>query len=282
MPTDLAMRWALPLARRLHADRSVILGGHGIGTLPEALDPHHLCVPASRFRAQVELLLAAGFEFVTVRELVERRTGAASPRGLAALSFDDGMGDNFSVLLPLLQEYRLPATVYVVTGLVGRPNPWLGTAARARMMTAGELRELAAAGLELGAHTVTHRDLSALDLETCRQEVETSRAVVRELIGQAVDTFAYPYCRHGPAALEAVRGAGFSAAVSGEGRGNAGRFTLERAMITGVDGPASFLAKLSGTYEPLRASRPGRVARAASRGPRRLARAGRERWAKRR
>ncbi len=273
---DSAMRWALPLARRLCAGRSVILGGHGIGALPEALDPHHLTVASTRFRAQVELLLAAGFQFVTVGELAERTTTAASTSGLAALSFDDGMEDNVSVLLPLLREYGLPATVYVVTGLIGRPNPWLDPRSRARMMTSDELSELVAAGVELGAHTVTHADLSALDHEACRREVETSRAVLRDLTGAAVETFAYPFCRHSPGAVRAVRAAGFSAAVSGEGHGNGAPYTLERAMITGVDGTASFLAKLFGTYEPLRASRAGSLARAASRRPRRFVRAVRE------
>ena len=112
-------------ARRLRERRSVIVGGHGVADVPAAYDPENLCVAPDRLRAQVELLLDAGFEFVTVAELTGRMNGGAPPPGLAALSFDDGMDNNVSVLLPLLREYGVPATVYVTTGLIGRPNPWL-------------------------------------------------------------------------------------------------------------------------------------------------------------
>jgi peptidoglycan/xylan/chitin deacetylase (PgdA/CDA1 family) len=267
----------LVAARRVCRHRSVILGGHGVADVPAAYDPENLCVAPDRFRAQVELMLAAGFEFVTVAELTERMNGGAPPPGLAALSFDDGMDNNLSVLLPLLREYGIPATVYVTTGLIGRPNPWLDPRARARMMTADELRELTASGVEIGGHSVTHPDLSLLDAEACRREVRDSRDTLVDVTGGPVTTFAYPYCGFGPTAQAAVREAGFSAAVTGEGRGSWERFAIDRAMVTGVDGLPAFLAKLSGLYEPVYRSSAGAAARAATRRPRRLARSLRER-----
>jgi peptidoglycan/xylan/chitin deacetylase (PgdA/CDA1 family) len=267
----------LAAARRLRRRRSVIVGGHGVAEVPAAYDPENLCVAPDRFRAQVELLLAAGFRFVTVAELTERMNGEAPPPGLAALSFDDGMDNNLSVLLPLLREYGVPATVYVTTGLIGRPNPWLDPRTGARMMTADELRELAAAGVEIGGHTVTHPDLSLLDAEACRREVRDSRDTLRDVTGGPVTTFAYPFCGFGPTAQAAVREAGFSAAVTGEGRGSWERFAIDRAMVTGVDGLPAFLAKLAGLYQPVYDSPAGAAARGATRRPRRLARALRER-----
>jgi peptidoglycan/xylan/chitin deacetylase (PgdA/CDA1 family) len=238
----------LAIARRLRTRRSVVIGGHGVATVPRERDPENLCVTPGRFRAQVELLLDAGFRFVTVAELAGRISGGAPPPGLAALSFDDGMENNVSVLLPLLREYGIRATVYVATGLVGAANPWL---AGTRMMTADELRELHRAGLELGAHTVSHADLSALDDAGCRREVRDSRATLQDLTGAPVTTFAYPYCRFGPAAVDAVRDAGFAAAVTGLGLGGWERHTIDRAMVTGLDGLPAFVAKLAGVYEPL-------------------------------
>lgn len=264
----------LAVARRLRASRSVIIGGHGVAELPADADPEHLCVRPDAFRRQVELLLEAGFTFLTVSELAARggAAGQAPPPGLAALSFDDGMENNASVLLPLLQEYRIPATVYVTTGLIGRPNPWVAAAAGARMMTADELRALAAAGVELGAHTVSHPDMEQLGAEACRCEAADSRAALEELTGGPVTSFAYPFCRYGPAAIEGVRAAGFTSAVTCMGRGSWAPLELRRAMITGVDGTPAFLAKLAGVYERVFASRAGTAARVATRAPRRLAR----------
>ena len=257
---------------RLARRRSVILGYHGVAPAPPGEDPHFLRVPPDRFRRQVESLRDAGFEFATVADLAERAGGGAPPAGLAALSFDDGMEDNHSVLLPILEEYGIPATVYVTTGLIGEANPWMAPDSGARMMTADELRDLAAAGVELGAHTVTHPDLATLGREACLREMTDSRTEIEAISGQAVRTFAYPFCRYGDAAKAAAEEAGFIAAVTCEGRGSWAPYEMKRAMLTGKDGWPSFVLKLADAYQPLFDSPPGRFARVASRAARRRVR----------
>ena len=249
----------------LCARRSVILCYHGVGPTSTSLDPGFLRVRPEAFRAQLDLLLGAGFEFVTVAELAERFTGAEPPPGLAALSFDDGMDDNRTVVLPILTELGLTATVYVTTGLIGKPNPWMAPSAGARMMDEPELRELAAAGFEIGAHSVTHPDLSQLDYEACLRETTESRHTLERVVGAPVRTFAYPFCRYGPAALAAVRASGFTAAVTCQGLGSWDRYELERSLITGKDGLLVFLLKLTDAYQPLFDSGPSRLVRAATR-----------------
>jgi peptidoglycan/xylan/chitin deacetylase (PgdA/CDA1 family) len=256
------------LARMLCRRRSVILCYHGVGTTNIRIDPGFLRVRPDAFRSQLELLLQAGFEFITVSELSDRASGGVPPPGLAALSFDDGMDDNHAVVLPILTELDLPATVYVTTSLIGRPNPWLAADAGARMMNEAELRELAAAGFEIGAHSVTHPDLSQLDYVTCLREMTESREILEQLIDAPVRTFAYPYCRYGEAALAAARAAGFSAAVTCQGLGSWDRYELKRSLITGKDGLPVFLLKLTDRYQPLFESGPSRLARAATRGAR--------------
>ena len=254
------------VARGLRARSSLILAYHGVSNTSPREDPHNLLVSPERFRGQVELLLDAGFEFVTVATLARRAGGGTHPPGLAALSFDDGMEENHTVLLPILQQYGIPATVYVATGLIGSPNPWMAASSGARMMTADELRSLAAAGIELGAHTVSHPDLSRMDRTACLREMVDSRQELERLTGGPVTTFAYPFCRYGEAALAAVAEAGFIAAVTCEGRGGWNPYEMKRAMVTGKDGPVSFALKIAGAYQPLFESLPGRVVRMTTRG----------------
>ena len=256
----------LPAARALRARRSLILAYHGVAAPRHEEDPHNLLVTPERFRGHVELLLGADFEFVTVAELARRAAGGSPPPGLAALSFDDGMQNNHSVVLPLLQEYGIPATVFVTTGLIGSPNPWLSDSSGERMMNADELRELTAAGIELGAHTVNHPDLSLMDRESCLREMVDSRTALERLTGGPVTSFAYPFCRYGDAALEAAAQAGFSAAVTCEGRGGWHRFEMQRAMLTGKDGLATFALKAVGAHQSLFDSAAGRAVRASTRG----------------
>jgi peptidoglycan/xylan/chitin deacetylase (PgdA/CDA1 family) len=263
---------ALAVLRRLRARRSVILAYHGVAPTGGADDPHFLRVAPGRFRHQVELLREAGFEFVTVAELVERKGDGDPPAGLVALSFDDGLHDNHEVLLPILREHGIPATVYVMTGYIGQPYPWISGDSDARLMNEDELRELAGAGVELGAHTVSHPDLSELDHDACLREMVESREAIERITGARVTTFAYPFCRYGDAAVAAARDAGFAAAVTCHGRGDWSPFTMNRTMITGKDGTPSFVLKLLGVYQPLFDSLPGRLLRSSTRAARRAVR----------
>jgi peptidoglycan/xylan/chitin deacetylase (PgdA/CDA1 family) len=267
---------ALGAARLVRARRSAILLYHGVGPTSTRIDPGFLRVRPEAFRSQLRLLLEAGFEIVTVGEFAERSGGGRPPPGIVALSFDDGMDDNHSVVLPLLREHGLRATVYVTTGLIGKPNPWMAPESGARMMTVHELRELAAAGFEIGAHTVSHPDLSRLGFDECLREMCESRDELERTVGIEVRTFAYPSCHYGSAAVEAVRAAGFTCAVTCQGLGSWKQHELRRSLMSGKDGTASFLVKLTGLYEPLSASRPGRLARATTRAARNRRRERRE------
>ena len=257
-------RAALAKQRR---KRSFALCYHGVGETSIRIDPRFLRVSPRRLRAQIELLRDAGYAFVTLSELVSSGPGnGAPPRpGLVALTFDDGYADNHDTLLPMLREYGIPATIYVTTGLMGRPNPWLAPDSGMRMMTPEEVLACSRAGLEIGAHTLTHPDLSLVGAEGCRREVTGSRETLRELTDTPVCSFAYPYFHLGPEAVSAVRDAGFASAVTGVGHGDYSPLTFERTAISGKDGLASFTLKLLGRYDPLLDTAPLRVARAATR-----------------
>jgi peptidoglycan/xylan/chitin deacetylase (PgdA/CDA1 family) len=268
-----AARALVPAVRAAARRTSVVLCYHGIGRTTVRTDPDFLRVDPDTFRAQVELLLAAGFELVTVADLAARIDGGSPPAGLAALSFDDGLDDNHDVALPILREHGAPATVYVVSGMIGKPNPWLDPSLGCRMMTEDELRTLVDAGWELGAHTVTHPDLSQLDHDACLDEMVRSRDAVAAIQGRPVRTFAYPFCLYGDAAVAAAEAAGFEAAVTCHERGGWSRFELRRPMITGKDGLTSFVLKVTGAYYPLFHSAAGRAVRVSTRELRRRVRA---------
>jgi peptidoglycan/xylan/chitin deacetylase (PgdA/CDA1 family) len=249
----------------------VVLGYHGVAESRLRDDMSLLQVSPRRFRAQLELLLAAGFKFVTLAELARRAAGGVPEPGLAAVTFDDGMRNNHAVALPILAEYGIPATVYVTIGFLGGFSPWIGSRSDGAMMEEPELRELAAAGWELGAHTMTHPDLSTLDYDACRKEIEESRDALERIAGVAVQTFAYPFGRYGPAALAATRDAGFLAAVT-TGSGRWEPYEMTRAMIGAIDPLLVVLLKLTDRYEPLLRSAPMRAARLASKRARAFAR----------
>lgn len=243
--------------------RAVVLGYHGVGVSKRRDDLSMLLVAPDRFRAQIELLLAAGFRFVTLAELAHQAAGGTPPAGLAAVTFDDGMRNNYEVALPILNEYAIRATVYVTIGFIDQTSPWIGPNGGGAMMTRDQVRELAAAGWELGAHTMTHPDMSTMDYDACLSEIRDSRTALEEIGGARVETFAYPFGRYGPAALAAARDSGVIAAVT-TGSGSWAPYEITRAMIGAADPLAVVLLKLTDRYEPLLTSPPMRALRRAS------------------
>jgi len=248
---------------RICRRRAVVLGYHGVAESRRRDDLSMLLVAPGRFRRQVEQMLTAGFRFVTLAELARRAAGGVPPAGLAALTFDDGMRNNHEVALPILQEYAIPASVYVTIGFIDGSSPWIGAGGDGAIMSRQQVRELAEAGWELGAHTMTHPDLSTLDYDACLQEIGDSRAALEEIGGVPVETFAYPFGRYGPPAIAAVRDSGMIAAVT-TGSGSWAQYELTRAMIGAADPLPVTLLKLTDRYEPLLASAPVRAVRTAS------------------
>ncbi len=129
------------------------------------------------------MLLEAGFELVTVADLAGRADGRRAAAGPRRASFDDGMENNHSVLLPILREYGIPATVYVTTGMIGEPNPWLGAGVGRADDDRGRASRARGAGVELGAHTVTHPDLSLWTVTTACARWSTAGRAIEELTG---------------------------------------------------------------------------------------------------
>lgn len=86
------------------------------------------------------------------------------------------------------------------------------------MMTSAQVRAMADAGMQIGAHTATHPILARLGEDAALQEMRHSRAALEDLLGQPVRSFAYPNGRPGrdylPRDVELARQAGFDLAVS--------------------------------------------------------------------
>jgi peptidoglycan/xylan/chitin deacetylase (PgdA/CDA1 family) len=241
----------------------VILGYHGVAECRRRDDPFLLTISPHRFRRLLEAMLEAGFEFVTLAEMVVAANGGPPPPGMAAVTFDDGLRNNLSVAAPILRELGVPASVYVPTDWLGGVHPWI-QGPQGAILTTTELLQLADAGWEIGAHSVSHCDMSALDYRACVAEVDGSCETLSGLIGQPVRSFAYPFGLYDEAAMTAIRDAGLLASLT-TGSGTWSPLEMTRAMIGAVDPWPVVLLKLGDRYEPLMRKTPLRLARLGSR-----------------
>ncbi|NQV24033.1 MAG: polysaccharide deacetylase family protein [Rhodopirellula sp.] len=109
---------ASAVSRKLHSGQVLIVMYHGV--LPEPRDWDHWCqIPADEFRWQIEHL-KTHYEVLPLSEIVARLAADEPlPPHTAAITFDDGLRNNFEVAFPILRELDVPATMYLATGYVG-------------------------------------------------------------------------------------------------------------------------------------------------------------------
>ncbi|MFF4814790.1 polysaccharide deacetylase family protein [Kitasatospora sp. NPDC001309] len=207
-------------------------------------DPYMITVSPARFRRQLRWLSSWGLRGVAVETLLRcHREGTA--RGLVGLSFDDGYRDFTEEVMPALVEYGFTATVYVVAGRLGGYNDWDQLGPRKPLMTALQVREVVAAGLEIGSHGLTHQRLAGLGARDLAAQVAGSRRALEDLTGQEVAGFCYPYGSLDAAAVAAVAGAGYSYGCAVSPGAHGGRYAIPRAYIGDRDGPLRMIAKLA-------------------------------------
>ncbi len=195
-------------------------------------------VTPENFDGQMKLLRDWGYETITIEMLLKAiNEGAELPPRPIILTFDDGHLDNYTTALPILQKYGFTGVEYVVYNFVGVEG----------YMTFDQLKELAAAGWELGSHSMNHRDLPKLEPVFQRNEVVVSRTKLEEALGVPILTFAYPFGAASSGVIDYVQFAGY---VAGMGLGytadqwESNLYFLQRREIYGhldVRGFSNFL-----------------------------------------
>jgi peptidoglycan/xylan/chitin deacetylase (PgdA/CDA1 family)/GT2 family glycosyltransferase len=188
-----------------------VLAYHAVaGDPPEPI--RRWSVTPQRLREHLDALRALGAQGLTVTQLLACYRGERPlPARPVVLTFDDGYEDFLLEALPALDATGYPATLYASTGLLRDERPVLHTLP-GRMLSWEQLRDVAAAGVEIGAHSHTHRELDTLSRAEATWEVTHSRARLEQELGRPVRTFAYPYGYSNAQVRAAVRAAGYEAA----------------------------------------------------------------------
>lgn len=217
-----------------------VLMYHSVSVFTE--DPYLVTVDPARFERQLEWLRARGLRGTSMRELLAARARGGA-RGLVGLTFDDGYEDFVDNVMPRLRRYGWTATVFVIAGRLGGDNGWDPRGPRKQLMTAEQVEQVAAAGIEIGSHSVSHASLVELDEEALRAEATRSRAVLREVSGQRVPGFCYPYGHVDERVVHAVRACGYDYGTAIWRGPVSGRFALPRTYVGERDGSLRLVAK---------------------------------------
>ena len=188
--------------------------------------------------------LKSRFDMISLEEAQRRVRQPQNHKPCVAVTFDDGYAVNCDVALPLLIEEDIPCTYFVTTENVLHGKAFEHDTAMGNDFepnTIAQLRELAAAGIEIGAHTRTHPHLGRIDDADERyDEIVAARDELQDALGYPVRRFAVPFGQHEHLSDEVFKlchESGFDCVVSAYGGYNwpgGDPFHLQRM---GVDGP---------------------------------------------
>jgi peptidoglycan/xylan/chitin deacetylase (PgdA/CDA1 family) len=152
------------------------------------------------FRSQMKCLQDKQYNLISLHEMVTCiRENAPLPPRSAAITFDDGFKNFHLVAYPILKKHGYPATVFLVPGYSGKNNQWDGQPKgipTLELLNWEEVMEMADSGIDFGAHTMGHADLSKLSFEQARREIVDSKLSIQNHLEKDVQLFAYPYGRY--------------------------------------------------------------------------------------
>ena len=188
---------------------------------------HQIFVTKENFAKHLAYFKSQQLTPITFRDYQDfasgRRPLAEFPKRPIVLTFDDGYVDNYTNLLPLMQQYGYRGVLYLLGDFEVRHNQWDlaadPTEPRADIMSETQKRAFVAAGWEIGAHTQTHPRLVALPPAEAAAEIASSKAELERRLGIEVQTFAYPYGDLSPETKRLVAEAGFRYAVATDSGG---------------------------------------------------------------
>ena len=190
-----------------------VLMYHKVGPRPARVARRALYVSEATLRRQLGGLRAAGFSSVSISHACSAPNNRARR---VVITFDDGFQNVLDHALAPLAENGFRAIQFLVPGLLGKTNAWdlPDGEVQERLMDAAQVRDWLAAGHEIGAHSITHPNLSKISTDRAREEIFACKKMLEDEFGVAVRHFCYPYGAWNETVRDFVAEAGFTTACT--------------------------------------------------------------------
>lgn len=165
------------------------------------------------FTQQLEFLQQQKIPLVSTQEISERiARGERLPEHAVMLTVDDAYRSFYEAGMPIIRQFGVPVSLFVNTDSVGTPG----------YMSWDEIREVAAAGVEIGNHTATHAYLVEMSAsenfeqwqQRVRDDILSAQQAFAQELGFKPNVFAYPYGEYSPEIIDILKDLGFIAAYA--------------------------------------------------------------------
>jgi peptidoglycan/xylan/chitin deacetylase (PgdA/CDA1 family) len=234
------------------SDRIPVLMYHRVGTAINDWERKY-CVSPELFSEHMHNLAHHGLHPCSIDEFVAWLSGKTPLAEKSFLiTFDDGFYGVYEHAMPVLAELEWPATVFLVSSLIGKTDIWCQRENPSNkvypLLGREHIFEMRKHGFSFHSHSRSHADLTMTPDHTLRQELFGAKCELEDLLGSNVPYLAYPYGHYDERVLAITREAGYQAAFSvqpGFNRPGLDPYRIRRLDVFGTDTSAQLLRKVS-------------------------------------
>ncbi|MBQ4840921.1 polysaccharide deacetylase family protein [Bacillus safensis] len=193
-----------------------------------------LRVPKSEFASHMKWLKDNNYVTLSPKEAYQVLTTNSIPsEKYVLITFDDGYTDNYTKAFPILKQYEMKATIFMIEQSIGRPNH----------LTDEQMDEMMAHGISIESHTIHHLELNRLSKQQQEEELKGSKTFFDQRFSQRTRMVSYPVGRYNKETLKLAKEAGYQMAVTtepGHAKKEQGMMSLHRVRISPGLSPESF------------------------------------------
>lgn len=231
--------------------RIPVLMYHQVGRVATGCERRY-AIPAKRFTEHMRTLAKAGYQAVTLDNLLDWINGAMDlPEGAFVITFDDGYRGVYEHAQALLEQMQWPYTVFLVSDLIGKNDHWTQEdspgCSCSPLLNIDEIQYMSRRGCSFQSHSRSHYRLPLLSDANLANEVSGSRYALAEILGAEVSYLAYPYGQFNDRVVVAAQVAGYRAACStqsGFNQRGTDCYAIRRIDVYGTDTADMLLRKI--------------------------------------
>ncbi len=167
-----------------------------------------LRIPKENFRLQMKYLKDNNYTTLTLDELYSyMKTDKKLPLKPIVITFDDGYKDNYTNAYPILKEFNLKATVFVITNTIDQDKNYL---------TSNEIKLMDKNNIRIESHTASHDHLSQIPYIANVKSMTTAKSKLEKILDRKINYIAYPYGEYNSNTIKAAKQTGYKLAFSTE------------------------------------------------------------------
>jgi peptidoglycan/xylan/chitin deacetylase (PgdA/CDA1 family) len=158
------------------------------------------------FQSHIEFLCTNNYKCILVDEYYQYLLNPSLkiPEKSVVITFDDGHESNYTIAFPLFKKYNFKATFFITTDWIGKHG----------YMTSKQLKKLKEEGMSVQSHAKTHFFLDEMSIDNIYEELEQSKKVLENILGEKVTFFSFPGGRYNSNVIKFAKEIGYLAFFS--------------------------------------------------------------------